>query len=102
MTAAFGALNNPGEKPLVFNSFSSPSFGDVSLHRTQVVDGVSKMREVDELRVAPGGSVVLEPGGYHLMLMMPGSDLEPGQTVHIVMSTDDGRSFGFDVPVQRR
>ena len=102
MTAAFGTLSNPGKKPLVFNSFSSPSFGDVSLHRTREVDGVSKMREVDELRVAPGESVVLEPGGYHLMLMVPGSDLEPGQTVHIVMSTDDGNSYGFDVPVERR
>lgn len=102
MTAAFGTLNNPGKKPIVFNSFSSLSFGDVSLHRTQSVDGVSRMREVDELRVAPGESVVLEPGGYHLMLMMPGSDLEPGQTVHIVMSTDDGNSYGFDVPVERR
>jgi copper(I)-binding protein len=102
MTAAFGTLSTPGKKPLVFNSFSSPSFGDVSLHRTREVDGVSKMREVDELRVAPGESVVLEPGGYHLMLMVPGSDLEPGQTVHIVMSTDDGNSYGFDVPVERR
>jgi copper(I)-binding protein len=102
MTAAFGTLNNPGKKPIVFNSFSSPSFGDVSLHRTRDVDGVSKMREVGELRVAPGQTVVLEPGGYHLMLMMPGSDLEPGQTVHIVMSTDDGLSYGYDVPVERR
>ena len=102
MTAAFGTLINPGEKPIVFNSFSSPSFGDVSLHRTQRVDGVSKMRELDELRVAPGESVLLEPGGYHLMLMMPGSDLEPGQTVKIMMSTDDGHSYGFEVPVERR
>lgn len=102
MTAAFGTVNNPGKKPIVFNAFSSPSFGDVSLHRTESVDGVSRMREVDELRVRPGESFVLEPGGYHLMLMMPHSSLEPGQAVTVVMSTDDGRSFNFDFPVERR
>lgn len=102
MTAAFGTISNPGNKPVVFSSFSSPSFGEVSLHRTRIVDGVSRMREVDELRVAPGESVTLEPGGYHLMLMMPGTDTEPGQTVRIVMISDDGRRFEFDVPVERR
>ena len=72
------------------------------MHRSLLEDGVSKMRVVDALRVAPGESVVLEPGGYHLMLMMPGSELEPGQTVKIAMSTEDGHSYGFDVPVERR
>lgn len=102
MTAGFGTLSNPGEKPLVFNAFSSPAFGDVSLHRTERVDGVSKMREVRQLRIAAGESATLEPGGYHLMLMMPVAEIEAGQTVEIVMSADDGRSFSFDVPVERR
>ena len=102
MTAGFGTLQNPGPEALQIESFSSPSFGDVSLHRTEIVDGVSKMREVPELLIDAGSRVVLEPGGYHLMLMMPNGDIQPGQVVTITMTLSDGRSFSFELPVERR
>jgi copper(I)-binding protein len=102
MTAGFGTLRNPGSEDLVLTSFSSPSFSDVSLHRTERVDGVSKMREVHELPVPPGESVKLEPGGYHLMLMMPATEVVPGQVITLSMTASGGQSFRFDVPVERR
>ena len=102
MTAAFGALHNPESEAIEIISFSSPSFGDVSLHRTELLDGVSKMREVPRLTVAAGETVVLEPGSYHLMLMMPFGKIQPGQTVKIEMTAADGRNFSFDLAVERR
>ncbi len=102
MTAGFGALQNRGSAALQIESFSSPSFGDVSLHRTEIVEGVSKMREVPALSIDAGASVVLEPGGYHLMLMMPVGDIQPGQVVTVTITASDGRSFSFDLPVERR
>jgi len=102
MTAGFGQLRNSGSEALEISSYSSPSFGDVSLHRTELVDGVSKMREVGELVIDPGGEVILEPGGYHLMLMMPTGDIQPGQIVRLQMGSADGRRFSFDMRVERR
>ncbi|MCJ7816111.1 MAG: copper chaperone PCu(A)C, partial [Xanthomonadales bacterium] len=102
MTAGFGTLRNPGQTAIQIVSFSSPSFGEVSLHRTELVDGVSKMREVPSLSIDAGSSIVLEPGGYHLMLMMPVGEIQPGHTVTIEMAAADGRSFSFVVPVERR
>jgi len=102
MTAGFGALHNTGDGAIVLVSFSSPSFGDVSLHRTEQVDGVSKMRAVPELTVAAGEEVLLEPGGFHLMLMMPRSEMKSGQHVTLEMASDDGRRFVFEVPIERR
>jgi copper(I)-binding protein len=102
MTAGFGTLENPGPAAIEIRSFTSPSFGDVSLHRTELVDGVSKMREVPVLSIAAGSRVVLEPGGYHLMLMMPAEEILPGKTVTIEMEAADGRRFNFNVPVERR
>jgi copper(I)-binding protein len=102
MTAGFGILSNPESAAIEITSFTSPSFGDVSFHRTELVDGISKMREVLVLSIAAGATVVLEPGAYHLMFMMPSGDIQPGQVIVVEMTTAEGRSFSFDMQVERR
>jgi periplasmic copper chaperone A len=102
MTAGFGRLVNSGTEPLEITSFSSPQFADVSLHRTETVDGMSRMREVPALRLEAGAAVELAPGGYHLMLMKPLVPLATGQTVTVRMTATDGSDFQFEVPVERR
>ena len=67
-----------------------------------LVDGVSKMREVEVLEVPPGGSVELAPGGYHIMLMMPLTALNRAQPVVILTTAGDGSKFVFEVPFERR
>lgn len=102
MTAGFGTIGNPGSEAIELTAFSSPQFGDVSLHRSETVDGVSRMRAVPSLVVAAGASVELKPGGYHLMLMKPAAPLQAGQSVSLTMTAADGRAFRFEVPVERR
>jgi copper(I)-binding protein len=102
MTAGFGQLRNPGSEAVELTEFTSPQFGDVSLHRTELEDGVSRMREIPSLVIEPGATVALEPGGYHLMLMMPAAPLATGQTVVVDMLAGDGRVFRFELPVERR
>lgn len=102
MTAGFGRLRNLSETPLELVGFSSPQFADVSLHRTETADGVSRMREVSSLQIGPGETVDLAPGGYHLMLMRPAADWSPEQPVVLQLQADDGTQFEFRVPVERR
>jgi hypothetical protein len=102
MTAGFGTLLNSGGEPVEITAFSSPQFAAVSLHRTETVDGVSRMREVAVLRIEAGAAVELAPGGYHLMLMKPSIPLVTGQTVTVRMTTADGLDFQFEVAVERR
>lgn len=102
MTAGFGRLHNASGQAIELTAFASPQFGDISLHRTELVDGVSRMREVPTLVIAPGESVSLEPGGYHLMLMMPVAPLTTGTRVTLGMIADDGREFRFELPVEKR
>jgi copper(I)-binding protein len=102
MTAGFGKLSNTGSEPLALVACASPAFGAVSLHRSELADGISRMREVKSLALGPGESVELAPGGYHLMLMMPASEIQPGDDVEIEMSSADGRRFRFRLPVLRR
>ena len=102
MTAGFGTLHNGTGESIEVASFTSSYFGDVSLHRTEEVDGVSRMREVTELKLCAGESLEMAPGGYHLMLMMPNKSMAPGQVVPLELKTADGRSFLYEVPVERR
>lgn len=102
MTAGFGTVVNPEGAAIEIISFASPSFGDVSLHRTEQVDGVSRMREVPTLTIDAGAAFVLEPGSYHLMLMMPAGELDPGLPVTVEFTAADGRTFSFEVPVERK
>jgi periplasmic copper chaperone A len=83
MMAGFGRIVNRCATPVTIVSARSPSFGSVELHETRVVDGVSRMRPVPELRLAPDGAAVLKPGGMHLMLMRPGATLKPGSKIVI-------------------
>jgi copper(I)-binding protein len=102
MTAGFGTIRNSGEVDIEITAFSSREFGDVSLHRTERSDGMSRMREVPSLQVPAKSSVELAPGGYHLMLMTPRVTLQEGQPVAVEMTASDGRVFRFEVPAERR
>lgn len=102
MTAGFGLLRNAGEETLVVVAVTSPQFADVSLHRSELVDGVARMREVPGIELAPGETLQLEPGGYHLMLMMPTEAWSPDGPVRLLIATRDGATFEFEAPVERR
>jgi copper(I)-binding protein len=100
MTAGFGRLVNNSEADMEISSYSSPQFGDVSLHRTVVEDGLSRMKEVPVLSIPSGSEVELNPGGYHLMLMKPLG--ETSETVEISMALANGQRFIFELPIERR
>jgi hypothetical protein len=64
---------------------STPAARNVELH-THVRDGeVMRMREVPAIEIPAGGTVALEPGGYHLMLVGLASPLRQGATVPVTL-----------------
>lgn len=91
MHAGFGRIENPCPAPATLVSVASPAYGEVELHESRIVDGVSRMRAMPELRIAPDGSAVLKPGGLHLMLMSPKAALKPGSRVALEFRFADGR-----------
>ncbi len=102
MTAGFGTFSNFDAESIDLTEFSSPEFADVSLHRSETVDGLSRMIEVPILHIEAGASVELAPGGYHLMLMKPAVPVADGAIVTLIARTADGREYRFEIPVVRR
>lgn len=101
MMAGFGRITNQCPSPMVIVSASSPAFGDVSLHETRNVDGVNRMRELDQLRIAPDGDAILKPGGMHLMLMQPRAPLKEGSKVVVSFKLQDGREILSELVVRK-
>ena len=89
MSAGFFVITNNTDESLRITSVESPQFESVEIHETTVTDGISRMRKLDELLVPAQGSVTLERGGKHLMLMRP-RKLEDSVSLRI---------FSEDVPV---
>jgi copper(I)-binding protein len=69
MSAGYLVLTNNTNEAIVIDAVASPQFGAVEIHETTMEDGISRMREIEELVVPARGSVALERGGKHLMLM---------------------------------
>ena len=101
MQAGFGRIDNRCPMPATIVSASSPSYGSVELHESRMVGGVSRMRAVPELRIAPDDAAVLQPGGLHLMLMQPTSPLKAGSRVAIEFELKDGRKLFGEFEVRK-
>ena len=99
--AGYLVLRNPCAAAVVVSGVESRDFGMPMIHRTDVVDGVSRMRHVGELTVAPGESLAFEPGGLHLMLMKPRRALADGDQASVRLVLADGRRVFAVFPVRR-
>ena len=93
MMGGFGRIANRCPNPAIIIKASSPAFADTSLHETRIIDGISRMRAVAILRIAPGGVANLAPGGLHLMLMQPTTRLRAGSRVAVRFQLQDGREL---------
>jgi len=102
MTAGYGRITNRGGDTLEISAFSSNSFADVSLHQTITENGVSRMKSLTGLTLAPGATAVLEPRGLHLMLMNPTRGIQPGESVELTLTAASGERYLFSLPVEAR
>jgi hypothetical protein len=88
--AGYMTIHNPGATAVGIVSISSDAFASVEIHRSVTRDGMAQMDRVDSLSIAPGATVQLAPGGYHLMMMQPLQATRPGQEIEIVLHFADG------------
>jgi copper(I)-binding protein len=75
-------ITNTGNAPDRLVGGSVPVAGGFEIHEMSMTDGIMKMRELARgLEIAPGATVELKPGGYHVMFVGLKSGLAQGQTV---------------------
>lgn len=87
MTAAFGTIENSSDHDITITGATSEAATAVELH--EVVDDV--MRPVEGGFTVPAdGSLMLEPGGYHLMFMGIPAPIAAGDDVTVTLVLSDG------------
>jgi copper(I)-binding protein len=94
-------LTNQGEAPDRLVGAKSNVAGRVEIHEMSVTDGVMKMRELpDGLAIAPGATVELKPGGFHLMLMELKQPLAAGSPVKATLTFEKAGSIEVELKVE--
>lgn len=100
-SAAFMTLENTGTTDRAVVAGASPAAETVELHTHTMDDGMMRMRQVDRIDVAAGETVVLEPGGLHVMLLGLKQPLEEGGEVQLDLTYDDGSTRSVTAPVTK-
>jgi hypothetical protein len=62
-------LKNDTKKSDRLLKLATPVAAKAEVHRTEVLDGIARMREVAVLHVDAGQTLTFEPGGMHVMLV---------------------------------
>ena len=101
MTAAYMTIANNGEAGDLLKSARTPKAKAVELHETSMsADGVMQMRKVeDPVPIEAGASLVLKPGGMHLMLLGLEDALKAGEDLILTLDFDKAGLIEVVVPV---
>lgn len=93
MSAAYLSLTNNTEATIRITRVTSAQFGSVQLHETILKDGIARMRAIPALEIPAGGTLTLQRGGKHLMLMRPTG---PADVVSLQFFDDDNLVLSVD------
>ena len=102
MTAAYGRLQNSGDKALVVTGVSAEVAAHSSLHETRIERDRTTMRPVSNLTIAPGEEVELAPGGMHVMLMKLDAPLVEGESIDICFKLENNEGMCSAFPIAKR
>lgn len=97
--AVFMKIENRGKTGDALVSATTSAAARAELHTHVETDGVMRMEEVPEIKVAAGGSVELKPGGYHVMLFDLPIKLKAGETFPLTVTFKSGMTTTVMVSV---
>ncbi len=94
---AYVSLHNDSDTPAMLRGASSPACGMLMLHESMNMGGAAMMQDLASVPVPAHGSLILAPGGYHLMCMGP--KMAVGEKVEIILEFTGGSTLALEAPV---
>lgn len=99
--AVYMTLYNKSGRADRLTGASSDVADKLQIHEMAVVNGIMQMRELSNgLPISAGGSVVLEPGTYHVMLIGLKTPLTAGESFPLTLTFEKAGKVSVTVPVR--
>ena len=86
MGAIYLTIDNGSARSDRLLKLRTPVAAKAEVHRTEVLDGIVRMREVGVLHVAAGERIEFKPGGHHVMLTGLRKPLVEGQVFDLELA----------------
>lgn len=102
MSAAFGRITSTGEHDVTIVQVTSPASTVLEMHET-VEDATGAMvmqPKQGGFTIAAGGSLTLEPGADHIMLMDLVAPIVAGDEIDLTLTFSDGSSTTVTAPAK--
>ncbi|WP_061961367.1 copper chaperone PCu(A)C [Demequina flava] len=98
MTASFGEITNDGDDAITLVAAATDVSDVVELHETSADDegSMSMSQKEGGFTIEPGETLVLEPGGNHIMLMDVTEPIEAGAEVTVELEFASGDTVQMD------
>ena len=98
--AAYMTIRNTGDEAVTLTGIRTDLAMMPDIHQTSTNDeGVSSMARAGEIEIAPGATVLLEPGGLHAMLMRLQRPMAEGEKFSMTLDFSDGGEITVEVPI---
>lgn len=92
--AVYARIENHSDHEVVLTGVATPVAAQAQFHRSELVDGVMRMRSLaDGISVPPHGTFAWQPGGDHIMLMGLTAPLSAGDAVPLSFTLADGQQW---------
>jgi periplasmic copper chaperone A len=99
--AVYMTLDNKSGTADRLTGASSDAADKLQIHEMKVENGVMQMREIPGgLPIPAGGSVMLKPGSYHVMLIGLKKPLTAGEKFPLTLTFEKAGNISVTVPVQ--
>jgi copper(I)-binding protein len=99
--AAYMTLINNGASADRLVSASTPVAHQIQFHKETEDNGVSRMREVHNVELSPGGKVIFKPGDMHMMIVGIRQPLKEGQTFPLTLQFEKAGQIDVTVPIKK-
>src|SRR5882757_3286659 len=96
----FLAITNTGTTPDRLIAVKSPAADKVEIHEMKMDGNVMRMRELEQgIEIAPGATIDLKPGGFHIMFMGLKAPFAKDTKVPLTLVFEKAGSIAVELPV---
>ena len=99
--AVYITITNHGNSMEMIKSISTEIAGKAMVHQSIEVDGIMKMEHMMHVMIKPGTTLIMKPGGFHVMLMKLKEPLTDGESFPMTITFDKAGDVNLEIEIKK-